>query len=197
MRQKTLSRQKKRQLVRAAETLHEKDPVYKRDADLRFYLYLAAVVIAALAIRLFIFEPVRVDGSSMYDTLLDGERMFVEKVSLWFENPERGEIITCFYPGYTISCVKRVVALPGETIYIRNGQVYIDGEPIDESAYITGLMYGDMDPVTVPEDCVFVMGDNRNDSKDSRDASVGCIPYDRIVGRSRSIIWPLSERRKL
>ena len=111
--------------------------------------------------------------------------------------PEYGDVVIVVPPDKDVDYIKRVIALPGETIYIRNGQVYIDGEPIDESAYITGLMYGDMDPVTVPEDCVFVMGDNRNDSKDSRDASVGCIPYDRIVGRSRSIIWPLSERRKL
>jgi signal peptidase I len=197
MQQNILSRRKKSQLIKAVETLHEKDPAYKRDADLRFYLYLAAVVVAALAIRLFIFEPVRVDGNSMYDTLINNEYMFVEKVSMWVEPPRQGEIITCFYPGYTISCVKRVIATPGQTIYIQRGQVYIDGELIDESAYITGLMFGDMDPVTVPEDCVFVMGDNRNDSHDSRAASVGFIPYCRIVGRCRSVIWPLSERRKI
>lgn len=197
MRHKPLSQSKQKKLVKASESLHEKDSAYKRDADLQFYLYLVAVVIAALAIRLFFFEPVRVDGNSMYDTLLDNEYMFCEKVSMWFEEPKQGEIITCFYPGYTISCVKRVIATEGQTIYIDNGQVYIDDVPIDESAYTTGLMFGDMDPVTVPANSVFVMGDNRNDSKDSRTASVGCIPDYRIMGRCRSVLWPLSQRRPI
>ncbi|HWQ58059.1 MAG TPA: signal peptidase I [Clostridia bacterium] len=192
-----LSKQKLKKLVKAAEDLHEKDAAYKRDADVQFYLYLAAVVILALSIRLFIFEPVRVDGDSMYDTLVNNEYMFTEKVTYWFREPERGEIITCFYPGYTISCVKRVIAIEGDTISIEGGQVYVNGEKIDESAYWNGLLLGDMDPVTVPEDCVFVMGDNRNDSKDSRAASVGVIPDYRIVGKCRAVIWPLSERRKV
>lgn len=195
--QNRLTKRKLNKLVKAADTLHEKDPAYKKNANCHFYIYLVAVVIAALAVRLFIFEPVRVDGNSMYDTLLNGERMFVEKVSFWFEPPKRGEIITCFYPGYTVSCVKRVIALPGETIYIRSGQVYINGELLNESAYWNSMILGDMDPITVPEDCVFVMGDNRNDSKDSRADSVGCIPYYRIMGRCRAVIWPLSERRKI
>jgi len=200
-----LSKKKLKQLVRAAEDYHEKDPAYKRDADMQFYLYLAGVVIAALAIRLFLFEPVRVDGSSMVDTLHNNEYMFTEKVTYWFREPERGEIITCFYPGYTISCVKRVIAIEGDTISIRDGQVYVNGEAVDESAYVnteggsiswSGTL-DDMDEVTVPEDCVFVMGDNRNDSKDSRMESVGFIPDYRIVGICRAVIWPLSERRKV
>ncbi len=190
-----LSKRETNRLIRAAETFHEKDSAYKRDSNIQFYLYLIAVVVAALALRLFIFEPVRVDGNSMYDTLLDGERMFVEKVSYWFEAPKQGEIVIVYYPGYTVSCVKRVIATAGQTIYIEDGQVYVDGAPLDESAYYTGLMYGDMAPVTVPENSIFVMGDNRNDSKDSRADSVGCIPYYRVVGKCRAIIWPLSERR--
>lgn len=202
---KRLSKKKLKQLVRAAEDYHEKDPSYKRNADVQFCLYLAGVVIAALAIRLFLFEPVRVDGDSMIETLHNNEYMFTEKVTYWFREPERGEIITCFYPGYTISCVKRVIAIEGDSIAIRDGHVYINGEAIDESAYINlegeslswGGMFGEMDEVTVPEDCVFVMGDNRNDSKDSRAETVGFIPDYRIVGICRAVIWPFAERRKV
>ncbi len=192
-----LSKKQRKRLISAAESLHEKDPAYKRDADRQFYLYLAAVVIAALAVRLFLFEPVRVDGLSMYETLQNNEYMFVEKMSYWVNAPARGEIITCFYPGYTVSCVKRVIAVAGDTIAITNGYVYINGKKIDESAYWEGTIWGDMDPLTVPEKNVFVMGDNRDDSKDSRAASVGCIPYYRIVGKCRAVIWPFAQRRAI
>lgn len=194
---KELSKHKLKKLRRAAEDYHEKDPAYKRDANAQFAIYLVAIIVFALAVRLFIFEPVRVDGDSMYDTLVDGERMFVEMVSYWVSRPQRGQIITCFYPGYTVSCVKRVMATAGETIEIRGGKVYVDGAELDESAYWEGTIMGDMAPVTVPEGCVFVMGDNRNDSKDSRSSSVGCIPFERIVGRCHSVIWPISDARDI
>ena len=83
--------------------------------SLDFLLYLLMVVLTALAIRTFLAEPVRVDGNSMYPNLLDNEHMAMEKVSLWFNPPQRGDIVICFYPGYKISCVKRVIGLPGET----------------------------------------------------------------------------------
>ena len=140
-------------------------------------------------------EPVRVDGSSMKDTLIHNEYMFVEKMTYWFREPERGEIITCFYPGYTVSCVKRVIAVGGDTISIWGGTVYVNGTALVED-YWNGML-ANMDAVTVPEGHVFVMGDNRGDSKDSRMPSVGTIPLYRIVGKCRAVIWPLSERRKI
>ena len=192
-----LSKRKLRKLEKAAENYHANDPAYKKDANFSFFIYLVAVIVCALALRLFIFEPVRVDGDSMVPTLHNDERMFVEKVSLWVSCPERGEIITCFYPGYKVSCVKRVIATPGETVEIIGGEVYIDGARIDESRYWNGEIYADMAPVTVPEGHVFVMGDNRNDSKDSRNPSVGSIPYERIVGRCRAVIWPIGNQRDI
>lgn len=122
-------------LKNAAEALHEKDPVYKRDSDRRFIVSLIIVITLALSIRLFITEPTLVDGESMYPTLLNGERMLVEKVSLWFSEPQRGDIVICYYPGYTVSCVKRVIGLPGETVSIENGIIYINGKELEESAY--------------------------------------------------------------
>ena len=81
--------------------------------NLDFFLYLALVVLIALAVRSFFFEPIRVEGDSMIPTLFDGEHMFVEKMSYWYNEPARGEIIICYYPGYTACCVKRVIGLPG------------------------------------------------------------------------------------
>lgn len=152
---------------------------------------------AALVIRAFFVEPIRVDGDSMMPTLIDGEHMVVEKLSYWTRGPARGEIVICFYPGYTESCVKRVIGLPGDTVVVRNGRIYVNGEALDESSYWTGDIIGEMEPVTVGEKEVFVVGDNRNSSKDSRTASVGCIPYNKIVGRVTAVIWPISEFKKM
>lgn len=158
--------------------------------NIDFILYVAVVVLLALGIRTFLAEPVRVEGDSMVPTLLNNEHMFVEKVGYWVEKPARGDIIICYYPGYTESCVKRVIALPGETVSVQNGQVQIDGRVLNESNYWNGEIYGDMEPLRVADQQVFVMGDNRNGSKDSRNPAVGCIPYEKIVGQVRMVIWP-------
>ena len=182
-------------LRKNAETLHEKDEAFKKASDRDFALWLLIVLVAAFAVRLFLFEPIRVSGDSMYDTLSDGERMFVEKVSYWFERPQRGEIIICYYPNHTTTCVKRVIGVPGDRIAILGGEIYLNGEKLDESAYWDDIIWSDMAEITVPEDCVFVMGDNRNGSSDSRNPLVGPIPYNRVVGRVRSVIWPVARAR--
>ena len=86
-----------------------------------------------------------------------------------------------------------MIATGGETVEIRGGLVYVDGQPLDESAYWTGTVVGDFGPLTVPAGEVFVLGDNRNVSKDSRNPSVGTIPRDQIVGRVRAVFLPVSE----
>ena len=182
-------------LRKNAETLHEKDEAFKKASDRDFAIWLLIVLVAAFAVRLFLFEPIRVSGDSMYDTLIDGERMFVEKVSYWFERPQRGEIIICYYPNHTTTCVKRVIGVPGDRIAILGGEIYLNGEKRDESAYWDDIIWSDMAEITVPEDCVFVMGDNRNGSSDSRNPLVGPIPYNRVVGRVRSVIWPVARAR--
>jgi signal peptidase I len=163
--------------------------------NVEFLLYIVLVVLVALTIRSFIAEPIRVDGDSMIPTLIHQEDMLVEKMSYWFDEPERGDIIICFYPGYTESCVKRVIGLPGETVEVKDGAFYIDGNKLDESAYWNGEIVGDMSPVTVGARQVFVVGDNRNGSKDSRNPSVGCIPYAKVVGHVVAVVYPFSEFR--
>lgn len=168
---------------------------FVRNVD--FFLYICMVVLLALSVRLFVCEPIRVVGDSMDPTLIDGEHMLVEKVSYWFEQPARGQIIICYYPGYTESCVKRVVGLPGERVRVQNGAVYINDEALDESAYWTAALNGEMQERLVGEKEVFVMGDNRNFSRDSRREDVGNIPYAKIVGRVRAVIWPMERYRPI
>ena len=103
----------------------------------------------------------------------------------------------CIRDSHTSTCVKRIIGVPGDRVAITGGELYLNGEKLDESAYWEDLIWGDMAEITVPEDCVFVMGDNRNDSSDSRSPLVGPIPYSRIVGRVRSVIWPIEEARKV
>ena len=161
--------------------------------NVEFLLYIALVVLIALSIRTFIAEPIRVDGDSMIPTLIHNEDMLVEKMTYWFSDPQRGDIIICFYPGYTESCVKRVIGLPGETVEVRDGVFYINGNALDESAYWNDTIIGDMNPVTVGAREVFVVGDNRNGGKDSRNPSVGCIPYAKVVGRVVAVVYPFNE----
>lgn len=194
---KPLARAEVNKLKRVAEHMHESDRDYRRASNYDFFIYLLLVFFVAFCIRTFVGEPIRVDGNSMHPTLLHQERMVIEKLSYYAHPPRRGDIIVCYYPGYTVSCVKRVIGLPGDTVSIENGQVYINDAPLDESAYWNDEIYSTMVRHTVKENCVFVMGDNRNHSTDSRDPDVGDIPYEKIVGRAFLVAWPISEWRAI
>jgi len=150
----------------------------------------------AVTIHAFVAQPVLVDGSSMSPTLLDGERMLVTKFDYLFGAiPERGDIVvTHFSEENPKNYVKRVIALPGETLEIRDGVVYINGQRLDEP-YVAYPSHENMDPMVVPEDYVMVMGDNRADSQDSRLLIVGPIKTDLIRGKVRTVIWPFNEIR--
>ena len=193
MKRRTFTQSQIRYLREHAEDQYENMRGSRSFRNVEFLLYIIVVVLVALTIRSFIAEPIRVDGDSMVPTLVHNEDMFVEKMSYWFSDPLRGDIVICFYPGYTESCVKRVVGLPGDTISVQGGVFYINGKQLDESAYWTGEIIGDMDPVTVGRREVFVVGDNRNGSKDSRNPSVGCIPYAKLVGRVVAVVYPFDE----
>ncbi|MBQ9832241.1 MAG: signal peptidase I [Clostridia bacterium] len=206
MEQVTLTRRQINKAYKKSEKMHEKHKAYKRASNIEFLIYILIVLMIAFAIRLLIFEPVKVSGDSMTNTLLDAERMFVEKVSYCFTAPKRGDIVICYYPDEEDpsipddnTCVKRVIGLPGDEIEIYGGTTYINGEALDESQWIKEPMWEDrVYPKTiVPEGHVFVMGDNRNYSKDSRNPMVGTIPIYRIVGRARSVIWPLDRYKEL
>lgn len=190
-----LSRKDLNVLRQAAEDLHNQDRDYRKATNREFLIYILLVLVIAFSLRAFVGEPIRVDGDSMYATLLDNERMIVEKISYYVHEPERGDIIVCFYPGYTVSCVKRVIGLPGDTVAVRDGRVLLNGEFLDESEYWADYMYDTMEPHVVKQGHVFVMGDNRNYSGDSRDPRIGDIPYEKIVGKSVCVMWPLNRLR--
>ncbi len=193
MKRRTFTPSQIRYLRERAEEQYENMRGSRAFRNVEFLLYILIVVLAALTIRSFITEPIRVDGDSMAPTLVNNEDMLVEKVSYWFQDPTRGDMVICFYPGYTESCVKRVIGLPGETVSVFDGAISVNGVLLDETDYWRGQIIGDMDPVTVGEREVFVVGDNRNGSKDSRNPTVGCISYSKVVGRVSAGVWPLNE----
>lgn len=191
---------------------------------LEWVLTIVTAVIIALPIRAFAFELVRVDGSSMDRTLTDGEIMIVSKYdygSVWLAlpwqddeakecasrwnvggDPERFDVVICRYPGRgDTNFVKRVVGLPGDTIELRDGYLYVNGERCEEP-YIAdefriaqgsnGWAFG---PYTVPQGRYFVMGDHRNNSNDSR--AVGAIERDMIIGHVRRVLYPFNSWRSV
>jgi signal peptidase I len=144
-------------------------------------------VLIALFITRFVGERTVVNGSSMMPNLLPGESLIVEKVSFRLRAPRRGEIVVIRMDGFEEHLIKRIIGLPGETVEARDGLVWIDREPLDEP-YLREDMQWNHGPVVVPPLHVFVMGDNRNHSNDSR--SFGPVALDRVVGRAWLSVWP-------
>ena len=172
------------------------------------YTLVAAVAIV-LVIRTFFFEPIRVDGSSMCNTLQNGDIVLVTKPEYWDGEYTRGDVIICRYPNRNTSAsislggsfeltftnptmfVKRLVALPGDKVEIRNGVFYINDEMVDESHIDMQIKsHENMGPFTLGADQYFVVGDNRGNSNDSR--RVGPISEDMIVGHVRCVVYPFS-----
>ena len=171
----------------------EKKPLNVKKEILSWILTIAVAVAAALLIRTFLFEPIRVDGESMCDTLQDGEIMLVTKPEYLFGDPQRGDVVICKYPGRTENFVKRVMGIPGDVIEIRSNVVYRNGEALDEP-YLTPERNDNgfsMAPFTLGEDEYFVMGDNRNASSDSRKAEIGMVDERLIVGKVLLRVFPL------
>ncbi|ACB84957.1 signal peptidase I [Natranaerobius thermophilus JW/NM-WN-LF] len=153
---------------------------------------LVVAVLLALLIRYFVVEIFLVEGQSMYPTLENSQRLIVNKFVYRFREPDREDVIVFEYSDDK-DFIKRVIALPGEEIKISEGQVYIDGDPLDESEYETKKINDNYGPEAVPEDKYFVLGDNRDNSMDSRSDSVGFIHEDKIKGKAFLIFWPLDD----
>ena len=157
---------------------------------LSWTLTILVAVVLALSLRTFVFEIVRVDGSSMEPTLHSDQYVFVEKITRYTQGIKHGDIIITRYPNMGDLYVKRVIALSGDTIEVKNGKVYLNGKPQNED-YIAAPIDYDMDKITIPDGYVFVMGDNRNDSLDSH--ILGPIKSDNLVGHALFVVWPLNE----
>lgn len=155
----------------------------------------ALAIILALVIRVFLIEVYIVDGVSMQPSLHHGERVLVNKLVYRFSEPSASDVVVFRYPrDRERDFIKRVVAVAGQTVETRENHVYVDGVRLTES-YLGVPTHGAFGPVQVPEGTVFVMGDNRNFSLDSRDPAVGFIPLAEIKGEAMLIFWPLPQLR--
>lgn len=168
------------------------------------FLDILQTVVLALAIfmltYLFLVQPHEVKGNSMHPTFKNGERLLTNKVSYRFQNPKRGDVIVFEAPpDQHKDFIKRIIALPGETILIKGGVAYIGGKPLEEKYLVSsiqtqgGAFLSEGEEVTLGADEYIVMGDNRDHSSDSR--NWGAIKRESIVGKAWLIYWPLPEIR--
>ncbi|HAQ55166.1 MAG TPA: signal peptidase I [Anaerovibrio sp.] len=166
--------------------------------EIRDWVISIAVAVAlAMFIRTFVVELYLVDGPSMMPTLEHQQRLVVNKFIYRMRAPERGEILIFQYPrDKSRDFIKRVIAVPGDTIEIRDHNVYVNGELQNED-YILAKSRMDYPKTTIPEGHVFVMGDNRNNSEDSRFPDVGFVPYELLKGKAMLVFWPLSAWKTL
>ena len=166
-------------------------------------IMLMIVIVAAITVflRLFVFVPYEIPSGSMEETIMTGDMVFSEKVSYYFREPQRGDIVTFDDPevdGRTL--IKRVIAVGGQTVDLQNGKVVVDGVALDEP-YTSGKESHPLSrtaagvdityPYTVPDGSIWVMGDNRTSSQDSR--YFGAIPKNTVTGRAALVYWPFSD----
>ncbi|MEM6253890.1 MAG: signal peptidase I [Cyanobacteria bacterium P01_D01_bin.156] len=160
---------------------------------------LVSIAVAiAVVVRLFIAEPRFIPSNSMDPTLHIGDRLLIEKVSYRFHGPHHGDIVVFEPPpqlqavGYRAdqAFIKRVIGLPGDTVSVQQGQVYRNSRPLEEPYILEEPAY-DMQPLTVPESSLFVMGDNRNDSNDGH--IWGFLPIENVIGHATLRFWPLED----
>ena len=157
---------------------------------------LVLVFAVFLVIYVFLFRPFQVSGNSMYPNFLDKEYILTNIIGLKFTLPKLGDVIVFKAPpDPEKDYIKRVIGVPGNTIMVTEGNVYVNKKLLDESAFLSpsvktygGLFLRDSTPVTVPASDYFVMGDNRTGSSDSREW--GFVPFSSIVGESLYVYWP-------
>lgn len=148
-------------------------------------------VVLALVIRFFIIEPFYIPSGSMEPTLEPGDRIIVSKVNYRFGEPQRGDVIVFRYPlDPDTDYIKRVVAVGGDRVEGRGGKLLVNGKVVPEPYLAAQGAFGDFGPVDVPEGHLFMMGDNRNNSKDSR--FWGPLPRENVIGKALVIFWPVN-----
>lgn len=147
-------------------------------------------IIITLALNVFVFGIVMVDGDSMTPTLDSNQRVVVDKVSRYFSLPGRGQIVVVNYPNMPGNYVKRLIGLPGDIIEIKNNVVYINGSPIQENYIPAGQTIANVAQTAIPVGTIFVIGDNRSVSLDSRSPQIGPISIDNLLGNALLVIWP-------
>ena len=160
-------------------------------------LYILIIIGLTYLIITYVGQRTRVSGSSMETTLSDGDNLIVDKLSYRFKDPERYDIIVFPYQyEENTYYIKRIIGMPGETIQINDGHVYINGEFLETEIYGAEVMNSPgiaAEPIVLGEDEYFVLGDNRNHSSDSRDPSVGVLTRDNLIGKAWVRIYPFDE----
>ena len=165
-------------------------------------VYLVIIILCVTFVHKYVIQRTQVDGHSMETTLHDEENLIVEKVTYHFKNPDRFDIITFYPKGRNADeyYIKRVIGLPDETIQIKGNTIYINGKVLKEHYGLEPMVSGGIaeKPIKLGKDEFFVLGDNRNDSIDSRDGeSVGVVKRKNIDGHAILRIYPFSRFGKI
>jgi len=173
-----------------------------RSSPGRVFAEYVAILVVAIAVaflaQAFIVKPYRIPSTSMEPTLMVGDRVLVNRLVYHFHPPHRGDVIVFHPPGEVSKdpFIKRVVAVAGDTIAVHDGQLYLNGVAQDESAYVKSYpIEGDYPATKIRSGYIWAMGDNRNNSGDSR--VFGPVPLSSIVGEAFAIYWPLNHIRGL
>jgi len=192
----------------AAEDAKEHDRVRSL---VEWVAVIVGALVVALVVKTFLFQAFFIPSASMEPTLEEGDRVLVNKLSYDVHDIRRGDVVVFELPEDKVGAdgikdlIKRVIGLPGDVIETRDGVVYVNDRRLDEPYLPEGTLTGDpgngnnpaIDRQTVPEGTVFVMGDNRANSHDSRYADRGPIPIDSVVGRAFVLVWPPGEMGSL
>ncbi len=177
----------------------EEKPGWGRTA-LGIFIMVAVVAAITVLLRMFVFVPYEIPSGSMEETIMTGDMVFSEKISYYFREPQQGDIVTFADPEQPDRVlIKRVIAVGGQTVDLKDGKVLVDGVAIEEpyiggkESYPLSRTAANADvsfPYTVPRGYVWVMGDNRTSSQDSR--YFGAIPASSISGRAALVYWPFN-----
>ena len=167
------------------------------EAVLRMIVDLAMIICVSYLFVLAYFDSIKITGYSMNDTLKDGDTVFIDKIIYDFRKPSRYDLVIFEPKVANVSqyYVKRVVGLPGETVQIKDGALYINGKKLEDDV-ISGQIYNAgvaAEPVKLGDNQYFVLGDNRNNSDDSRFSTVGLISGESIIGRPWFVVYPFAD----
>ena len=164
---------------------------------LGWLFYILIIIGLTYLIITYVGQRTRVSGSSMETTLSDGDNLIVDKLSYRFQEPKRFDIVVFPYKyEENTYYIKRIIGLPGDTVQIKDGYTYINGELLESDIYGAEVMIEAgtaSEPITLGEDEYFVLGDNRNHSLDSRDPSVGILKREDLIGRAWVRIYPFDK----
>jgi signal peptidase I len=168
----------------------EKKPRRLLGTVIEIVVIVAAAFALALLVQAFLMKPFTVHQVSMEPTLMEGDRILLSRVTYRFRDPRAGDVVVFHSPLNTgEDLVKRIVAVSGDTVAVRDGNLYVNGVAVGEPYLLNEDFGGTFSALEVPEDCAFVMGDNRDQSGDSR--FFGPINLDLIIGKAFCVYWPI------